>query len=330
MKPKPEYISLPNPSCPDTRPRLFSFIAILFCLGLFACSRPGTAPRDQDRKGNELSFSDTIIQQDMTWSGDVSIQGVFVVGRGATLTIRPGTTIRFHRIDSNKDKIGDSEIRVLGGIRAEGTKEAPITFQSAEEYPAPKDWSYVLIFTSAHKNSFRYCRFQDAFTGLQVHFSTASVSDSVFTHNNEGIRFGRAKFTVTRNRIEKNNIGIRFTRMEGPVEITRNTITRNRIGIFLVPSSQNIVDFFEPGRTGKPWNEGHLEIRENNIYANSDYNLNLGVKQKWDLAIGGNWWGLSDPAVIQGTIYDGSQDDRLGKAVFRPVLKEPVEDAGTR
>ncbi len=163
-----------------------------------------------------------------------------------------------------------------------------------------------------------------------MHFSTASVSDSIFTHNNEGLRFGRAKFTISHNTVENNNLGIRFTRMEGPVEITGNTITQNRIGVFLVPSSQNIVDFFEPGRTGKPWNEGHLEIKGNNIFANSDYNLNLGVKQKWDLAIEGNWWGTADSQMIQGTIFDKTQDDELGKAIYQPVLQMPVQKAGPR
>ena len=279
---------------------------------------------------DENLYGDTIIQQDMTWSGEIAIKGVFVVGRGATLTIEPGTTVRFHRIDANNDQIGDSEIRVLGRIKAIGTSEKPIIFMSAEKNPAPMDWSYVLIFASARKNTLQYCQFRDGFTGLQVHFSTASVSDSIFTNNNEGLRFGRAKFTVQRNLIEGNNIGVRFTRMEGPVEMTGNIIAHNRIGIFLVPSSQNIVDFFEPGRTGKPWNEGHLAITGNNIYENSDYNLNLGVKQKWDLAIEGNWWGTTDAEEIREKIFDRSRDKELGKAIFQPFTDTPFPQAGPR
>ncbi len=307
--------------------RLFHLILALVSLSLLGCAQSIVTPHGEHQG---RLFTGTIIHEDMTWSGDIEIEGVFVVGRGATLTIQPGTTVRFRKIDNNNDKIGDSEIRVSGRIIAEGTKEAPITFKSAEKNPAPKDWSYVLIFASAQKNSLKYCHFRDAFTGLQVHFSTASVSDSIFTHNNEGLRFGRAKFTISHNTVENNNLGIRFTRMEGPVEITGNTITQNRIGVFLVPSSQNIVDFFEPGRTGKPWNEGHLEIKGNNIFANSDYNLNLGVKQKWDLAIEGNWWGTADSQMIQGTIFDKTQDDELGKAIYQPVLQMPVQKAGPR
>ncbi|MCL7489182.1 MAG: right-handed parallel beta-helix repeat-containing protein [Desulfobulbaceae bacterium] len=303
-------------------PILFIYALLVSTWGLF------TIPAHAEEE--ELFFSDTIIRQDVTWSGNIAIEGVFVVGRGATLTIQPGTTVRFHKIDSNNDQIGDSEIRVLGRIMAKGTRESPITFKSAEKNPMPRDWSYVLIFASARKNFLQYCIFRDAFTGLQVHFSTASVSDSVFTHNNEGLRFGRAKFTITHNLIENNNIGVRFTRMEGPVEISGNNITRNRIGIFLAPSSQQIVDFFEPGRTGKPWNEGHLIITGNNINANTDYDLNLGAKQIWDLAIGGNWWGLTDPQIIRTKIFDKLRDDVLGRAIYQPVRETPVREAGPR
>ena len=303
----------------------FNLFLLISALNLMACGLP---TRTAVSEAPELLYTDTIIHQDMTWSGNVAVRGVFVVGRGATLTIEPGTTVRFHRIDSNNDQIGDSEIRVLGQLRAVGTKTAPITFKSAEKNPAPKDWSYVLIFASAEKNFVQYCLFRDAFTGLQVHFSTAAVSDSVFTRNNEGLRFGRAKLTIAHNLIEHNNIGVRFTRMEGPVEITGNIITRNRLGVFLVPSGQNIVDFFEPGRTGKPWNVGHLEIKDNNIQANTDYDLSLGIKQKWDLAIAGNWWGTTDSQVIKENIFDQSRDDELGKAIFEPVLQEPAQKAG--
>ena len=163
-----------------------------------------------------------------------------------------------------------------------------------------------------------------------LYFSTASVSDSVFNNNNEGLRFGRAKFTMTHNNVENNNIGLRFTRMEGPVEITGNNIINNRIGIFLVPSSQNIVDFFDPKAAGRPWNEGHLLIKGNNIHSNSDYDLNLGAKQKWDLAIDGNWWGTDEIGEIKEKIFDKSRDNALGKAIFEPVLTKRLIDAGPR
>lgn len=278
------------------------------------------------RAGDALG--DIVLTQDTVWSGAVVVDGVVVVGRGATLTITPGTTISFKRRDKNQDGIGDSEIRVLGGIVAQGTAERPIVFKSAEASPAPKDWSYLLIFTSGKKNTLAYCQFHDAFSGVQVHFSSATISQCLFSNNNEGIRFGRAKLNLHHCRISKNHIGVRFTRMEGPVEILHNEISHNQVGIFLVPSGQNIVDFFEPGRTGKPWNEGHLEISANNIDSNEDYNLKLGAKQLWDLQISNNWWGQSSAAVVRQLIFDQQRDPELGRAIIEPMAMERIMDAG--
>ena len=95
--------------------RLFRLTLVIVTISLMAC---GPSAKTTDSTSKELLFSDTIIHQNMTWSGDIAIRGVFVVGRGATLTIEPGTTVRFHKIDSNNDQIGDSEIRVLGQILA--------------------------------------------------------------------------------------------------------------------------------------------------------------------------------------------------------------------
>lgn len=275
-----------------------------------------------------LATGDAVISKDTTWSGIINIKGVVVVGRGVTLTIAPGTMIKFERIDINHDGIGDGEIRVLGRLLAQGTAQRPIVFQSAEANPAPKDWSYLLIFTSGQKNVVKYCQFHQAFTGLQVHFSTTEVANCLFSDNNEGLRFGRAKLIVKHNVFEKNNIGVRFTRMEGPAEIKFNEISNNNVGIFLVPSGQNILDFFDPGHTGKPWNEGHLAIYKNNIYANHDYNLKLGAKQKWNLNISDNWWGSTEQETIMNKIFDNHRDSALGKAFINPTIGQKISSAG--
>ena len=216
----------------------------------------------------QQSYGDHVIVTDTTWSGEVEIEGVVVVGRKATLKIEPGTIIRLKKIDRNNDGIGDSEIRVLGRILATGSPEEPIRFESAEENPRPKDWSYLLIFTSGKKNTLSYCEFRHGFSGVQVHFSTAEITNSLFEDNNEGLRFGRAKLSIENNIFTGNDVGIRFTRMEGPVIIKHNQINNNRIGVFLVPSGQNIQDFFEPDRSGRPWNTGRLLIASNNIFFN--------------------------------------------------------------
>ncbi len=280
--------------------------------------------------GQELLVNDQVIANDTIWQGDVFVQGVVLVSREATLSIKPGTFIRFKKDDRNGDGIGDAEIRVLGRLLALGTEDKPIRFESAEKIPAPKDWSYVLIFSSGKKSTLQYCEFRHAFSGLQVHFSTAKLFDSLFINNYEGIRFGRAQLQISHNTFTDNDTAIRFTRMEGPVTINNNEISGNRQGIFLVPSGQNITDFFEPDRSGRPWNTGRLQIFSNNIYNNRDYNLNLGEKQFWNLDVTNNWWGSLTESSIEEKIFDRKNDGALGKALYHPFSKSSIKEAGVR
>jgi hypothetical protein len=277
-----------------------------------------------------LYLKSQVIRADTSWSGQVIIEGVVVVGRRATLTIAPGTSIRFKKLDSDNDGTGDSELRVLGGIIAEGSAKRPITFGSAEEDPAPRDWSYLLIYTSSRHNRLDFCEFRHGFSGLQVHFSTVSVKNCLFEDNNEGLRFGRADLSVTNSLFTGNDLGVRFTRMEGPALLNNNEITGNRIGIFLVPSGQNIQDFFEPDRSGKAWNTGRLKVSGNNIYANSNYNLSLGEKQFWNLEIADNYWGSTNPEEIAATIFDRRRDESLGQVIFEPFAGKKIAEAGIK
>ncbi len=293
-------------------------LILLLLLPLNAAGMPG------------MEIGNMVIRQDTIWSGRIIIKGVVVVGRGVTLSISPGTIIAFRRLDQNDDGVGDGEIRVLGRLLAQGSAARPIIFRSAESNPQPRDWSYVLLFTSGQKSVIDYCHFQYAFSGLQVQFSTATVTNCLFMHNNEGLRFGRVKLKIDHNEFRDNNIAIRFTRMEGPVEIKFNNISHNHVGILLVPSGQNIVDFFDPGHTGRPWNEGHLEIINNNIYANDDYNLKLGAKQKWNLRISGNWWGGDDLRIIRTGIFDHQCDPDLGRALVTPLSAARITGAGIK
>ena len=297
----------------------FSYL-VLISLVISSCGAKQSFP--------EHVYADQLIRSDVSWSGRITVRGAVVVGRGATLTITPGTTILFEKIDSNNDGIGDSEIRVLGRLLARGTYDKPILFQSGAENPQRKDWSYILFFTSGQVSVVEHCVIKHGFSGLQAHFSTVNIANVTFQDNHEGVRFGRAKLSIKNNRFVDNDIGIRFTRMEGPVTISLNEIRKNRIGVFLVPSGQNTQDFFEPDRSGKPWNTGRLLITKNNISDNFWYNVSLGEKQFWDLDMSDNWWGTRDLVKIRQTVFDKWRDATLGSVILEPVAAHVVAEAG--
>jgi len=275
-----------------------------------------------------LRVANLTIDRDTVWQGDVEITGTVLVRRGATLSVQPGTTVRFVRTDSNGDGIGDGEIRVLGRLVAQGTKGKPVRFRSASKRPRPGDWSFLLVYASAGETSLRHAIVEDAFSGLQVHFSRARVTDSIFRNNREGIRFGRAELVIENNEITKNRYGIRHTRLEGSILIRYNAIHGNHVGIFLVPSNQNIIDFSDTYTIRDRPARDQPIVCYNNLAGNRLYAYQFGERQGYDVDLAGNWWGSTDMRVIRKKIYDRDVDPTLGSARIFPVLRAPARGAG--
>lgn len=283
---------------------------------------------DVKKVNNHFYEGDVVIDRDTVWNGEVMISGIVHVARPATLTINPGTIIKFKKNDRNGDGVGDAMIKVSGRLTAEGAPDKTIRFTSGEERPGRMDWAYLLFFASGEESTVRHCVFEYAFTGVQVHFSKVSISDSVFANNHEGIKFGRAELIIKHNDIFDNTYGIRHTRVEEPVEIKFNNIRNNSVGIFLVPSNQNIADFsltydkkgFLPAK--------QFIVTSNNIAYNTEYNYRLGERQGYDISLKDNWWGRDEDQYILNTIYDENADSSIGNVLYKPYLKIPVKDAG--
>ncbi|HWR58475.1 MAG TPA: right-handed parallel beta-helix repeat-containing protein [Thermodesulfovibrionales bacterium] len=269
--------------------------------------------------------TDSVIDRDTVWKGNILISGKILVKRGVTLKIEPGTVVKFKKIDRDDNEVGDGEIMVEGRIIARGTKERRIIFASAEKNPGLKDWSYVLLLTSVTDNAFEYCEFRNAFTGVQVHYSTAKITDCLFENNNEGLRFSRANLALQYNSFVNNDLGFRFSRFEGNVTVTNNLITGNGVGILFLRPHLNSVDFDEPQTLVKM-----PLIRDNNIYGNQKYNSRMGDRSTLDVDAVKNWWGSVKKEDIEKMFFDKKDDSELGALVYSPFLAEPVKVAGVR
>lgn len=273
---------------------------------------------------------DSVINANTEWSGYIIVNGTVHVARGVTLKIDPGTVVFFRKTDENRDGVGDAKITVSGRLIARGRPDNMIRFTSAEPEPGKMDWSFLLFFVSGDENIVEYCKFEHAFTGVQVHFSKAIISDSIFTRNHEGIRFGRTELQINHNNIYDNSFGIRYTRLEGPVEIAYNNIRDNNVGIFHVPSNQNIVDFSATFKKKQELHRFQPVVRQNNISYNEEYNFRLGERQGYNIRISDNWWGNEPENVIEDLIYDERTDGSIGKVIYKPFFTSPVKDAGVR
>ncbi len=256
-----------------------------------------------------LHLGETAIRDRQVWSGEVLIDGVVVVKKEGALTILPGTTIRFVPRDDDGDGIGDSELLIEGEIIARGTAESPILLTSAAKEPAPGDWKYLYL-DFARRGEIDYVISEYAYSGIQIHFCQATVYNSVFRYNIDGVRFSTVNLEVVGNHIHDNRHGLRYEERRSKAVIHHNVITDNDIGIFPVTRC-----------------DGGAVIEQNNITGSRRYAVKLGLEQHDDIPLQRNWWGNADPEVIGEQLFDHRFDPTLGRVDISNPLTTPVKIA---
>ncbi len=269
---------------------------ILILLTLTACAHPATPP---------MELTDAVIIGEATWQGEVQITGVVTVKKGARLTILPGTRVTFMPLDRDGDAIGDSELLIEGGLVARGTAEAPILFTSGADQPKKADWKFLYL-DFAQQGEIEHIISEYAYSGIQVHFCKASIKNSTFRHNIDGVRFSTVNIEVTGNLIHDNNHGLRYEERRSQAHIHHNTIRDNNIGIFVVTRSDN-----------------QALIEYNNITGSRQYQVKMGHEQQGDVSFPRNWWGTSDPSAIAASFFDKNFDRTLGRVTAPEPLPSP-------
>jgi len=179
-------------------------------------------------RGEQTLWRDTV------WSGEVLVDGVLTVAPMVTLEIRPGTTVRFTRFDSDGDGVGEHEFFAQGTLRALGTEEAPIVFTSAESEPAPGDWGALNLMASEEANRLEHVTVAYGYRGFHAHFSRAELADCRFEHNLRGVQFQESTVTLRRCRVTGNLNGIQFR--DSQVTLADTTIAGNYWGLRCVYS----------------------------------------------------------------------------------------------
>jgi hypothetical protein len=95
---------------------------------------------------------------DEIWRGELLITGDVEIPPGVTLTIEPGTTIRFTAQSDDQHEPDEYDpqdpstyhatmisILVRGALKAQGTAEQPITFTSDSDEPGEMDWQSITL-----------------------------------------------------------------------------------------------------------------------------------------------------------------------------------------
>lgn len=253
-----------------------------------------------------LKLKDSVIEDAVVWRGIVLVEGTVTVKKSGSLTVEPGTQVLFVPNDKDGDGVGDAELLVEGAMIARGTAAAPIIFTSAAAQPQPADWKY-LYFDFARVAELDYIVAEYAYSGVQVHFCRARVTNSIFRYNVDGLRFSTVNLLAAGNRLYNNQHGLRFEERGGEAYIHHNEIRDNDIGIFVVTRSAN---------------KSRIEL--NNIAGNRQYNVKLGWQQSSAVTLPQNWWGTQDAAAIDETFLDQKIDASLGRVTAPEPLAGPV------
>jgi hypothetical protein len=250
---------------------------------------------------------------DHTWQGEVLIAGDVTLPAGATLTILPGTVIRFLPPGDAPGNRSDhpyfpgSELNVLGTLLAQGKPAAPIVFASLNDTDPPGSWGAV-NFAEESKGVLRYCIFRQADSAVHSRQARVEVSKSLFERNLVGIRFHSSAITVTNNLLRDNDTGIRFH--YGVPTVTANRFTGNRVNLFV---------------TAHPYKV----LFENNIFGSpGEYHVVLGEEVPEDVPLGGNAWDTLDAESVLERIFDGRRSLHLGRVIVEPLVVIPPETVG--
>jgi len=228
--------------------------------------------------------------------GDISLAGELLlndhpfVPKGSSLAIAPGTIVRF---------APGGGLIVHGKLTAAGTPTRPIRFTSASE-PVPGAWDEIVL-EQATDSAISHAIIEYATWGVHGHFTNLRLEHILARKNNGGMRFRSGPVVIRQSIFRDNGIGIRA--YMGNAIIEENLITGNEVGLFVR----------ERG--------GGLIVRNNNFTANSDYNIRSGDFNTEDINAPDNWWGSADPLT---TIFDGRQEEGIGKVMLEPFRTTPV------
>lgn len=290
------------------------------------------------------------ISEDTTWSGEIEVTGDVYIPPGVTLTILPGTTVKFKRIDkqSGRNLFGDdtpyfpqAELIIRGKLIAQGTRDNIIIFTSAERDAKVADWGAINLLGS-DDSIITYCKILFAYNGVHAHSATALIMNNEFMKNGVAISFKKesspqlewygkdSDITVMHNLIHKNKGGINFRNSK--TLISFNKIKDNKFfGLWVKDKSDAYISYNEIADNYKGiylYQAYGQKIHFNNIYNNKEYNIAIADKQDFEVNAQYNWFGTVDRKKIDELIFDNDNDSSVANIVYEPISRNKIKGAG--
>jgi len=256
------------------------------------------------------------LKQDTTWSGTVYIDCNYIIPEGVTLTVEPGTRIKF-KYDRNYKTFNRGGLIIEGGtVIAKGTPNGQIWFTSSADKPINGDWNGITINNSSD-SIFDYVIVEYGEMGIEQFDSSVSVTNSIIRWSNaEGLYAERSSPYFAYNTLYGNGYhDIALEQYNTEVEIINNKFLGSRYSIHHEETESTIKgnyfkDILEEVITAGM--ESHVIINENKFEI-SDIEKAIVYDTEVDVVIDSQNNDFGDGTVaIPEFDYDDIRDTELG------------------
>lgn len=224
------------------------------------------------------------ITSDETWSGEILVTDTVEVARGVTLTIEPGTTVKFKHYRGYRGP-GRNSLFVMGTLRAVGTPGEPIWFTSDADDPTNGDWSMIRFEEASDETIVKYAIIEFGQQGLNLWHSSFTISHCIVRWNNwEGIYLESYCVPIIEHCMIYEN-GYNGVAMEqfNTATLRYNTIMRSGTHGIHVDASHATIEHnvvTENGASGVSVdNNGQIEVTYNTLTKNNDAGIGGGEGQ---------------------------------------------------
>jgi TonB family protein len=265
-----------------------------------------------------IGYSQTtsgVMSKSETWKGVVNIVGDVTVVKGATLTIEPGTVVRFSANSDNQNSGREAtkcELIIEGTLIADGIASKIIRFTSSQALPKAGDWYGIVIKGSQTKSILNHCTIEYGYDGVFCFTSSPDIINSKiqFNYNNGVSCEAKATPIITSCVISANAYAGIQCRLGSSPQVSRTTLTQNRYGVITYDISAPIL--------GKADRKDIGEIGENRIFDNFESNIyNQSNKQ---IFAQNNDWGTASIKEIDELNYDDDENRSYGQVVIEPIM----------
>jgi hypothetical protein len=125
-----------------------------------------------------IQIRNSSVTTDETWSGEILITKAISVDKGVTLTINPGTIIKFQNYRGYQQPHLFTSFEVTGTIKALGNFSDPIWFTSDGIPPINGDWGGITL-TNSTGSIFNYTIVEYGILGIALFNSDTVIANSI-------------------------------------------------------------------------------------------------------------------------------------------------------